>query len=241
LIGRTQLVIDGLVEPLVDALQQAETLFRIESHNDASAAESVMPSAIALALARRERELADQVAALGRHIREQMDAVRRAAAVPVESLSPEDQFRYWLQETQFAPGRRERFQFTPERAVEISRDFVQAHSEVLEQLVLGFAAMAEDAAVEAEGAPQTEPIDGVRPERPMSLFAQEPSWKVLLHVPDLPLTVDEGLVLVAIGTELGLWEPTPPVSQLAEFGDELDLDDVPFLSPSPKLLGVVHV
>jgi hypothetical protein len=46
--------------------------------------------------------------------------------------------------------------------------------------------------------------------------------------------------LVAIGIVLGCWEALPPMERLDELDGEIDLADVPFLSPSQRMLGVVH-
>jgi hypothetical protein len=236
LIRRTDQCLETLLQPLVDGLDGTHTFFIIESQVDATSDAGRIASEIALAVAQRERELAGTVEAIRDRVARDVATLREAACAPLSPLTAGDQFRFWVQEAIRAPGRRESFAFTETTAIAVSIDFIESQRELLKRLVIGFAQMAEDATYDLLVAEGLSPEEAHRDSR----FAAEPSWRVFFNVSDVALTDDEGLGLVAIGTVLGLWEPNPPIERLEELTGKIHLADVPYLSPTPTLLGVVH-
>jgi len=233
---RASALLDTQVQPAVDALQTVGDMLALDGDLDAMPGHLSVPPDVAVTIAQRERAVSQRIVELVTELRAGIEEVRALVAQKLEPMSAEDQFRYWIREAVRAPGRREKFVFTRTKEVEVSIDFIQGNQAFLEVLVVHFVQGAE------EGWEGHLRDNGESPEsaRTLSRLAAEPPWRCLTRHPELPLNEADALTLVAIGIVLGCWEALPPMERLDELDGEIDLADVPFLSPSQRMLGVVH-
>jgi hypothetical protein len=236
LTARAGAFLDAHLQPALEALQTAGELLALDGDLDAMPGHLSVPPDVAVTIAERERAVSQHIADLVVRLRKDVDAVRAMVAEPITPMTAEEQFRYWIREAVRAAGRRERFTFSRTREVEVSIDFIQGNAEFLEVLVVGFVQGAEDGWERQMLASGESPAKA----RELSRLAAEPPWRFLMRHPELPLTEADALTLVAIGVVLGCWEAQPPIERLAELEGEIDEADVPFLSPSQRMLGVVH-
>ena len=235
-------LLTAAVDPSLAALDDVDAYLAVSGDMDASPPDSLGgldaaalgTHAMRLAVAQRQRELAESIGAIVKELRAQVDTLRAEIATPVAPLTTSAVFAYWANEARTMDGLRERIIFAPAVEVTLTSDFVRDNRRFLTDLLIVLVRECERARADIlreDGMPDAEIPRHAR-------ITSSPSWRALLEIPALPMTEADALTWVAIGCVLGAWEATPGLAELSMRTD-VDLDEVPFLEPTGILLGVV--